>query len=183
MQIEDGCLVSLDVRLYDAQGGLLEASDAPVVYLHGAQDILPALEVALTGRAVGDELSLTLEPEDAFGDDDAQRVHLFTVDEVGGDVEIGMQFEGLPGQPSDGRIYTVTDRTREVVVLDGNHPLAGRTLRFDLRVAGVERATAAQIAEAQAMSVPGFLAVGTGPVDADRDADDTEDAPPGGRLH
>lgn len=167
MQIEDGCLVSLDVRLYDAQGGLLEASDAPIVYLHGAQDILPALEAALTGRAVGDELSLTLEPEEAFGDDDAQLVHLFTLEELGTDVEIGMRFEGLPGQPSDGRVYTVTDRTREVVVLDGNHPLAGRTLRFDLRVVNVERATAGQILEANATAVPGFVSVGAERLDPD----------------
>jgi FKBP-type peptidyl-prolyl cis-trans isomerase SlyD len=160
MQIEDGCLVGLKLRLRDAQGHLLEATDddgPPLVYLHGANDIFPAIEAALTGRAAGDRLSIALEPEQAFGDFDADLVHLVPLDSLGEGAAVGMQFEGLPGEAGDGRIYRVTDIGGDVAVLDGNHPLAGIALRLDVEVASVERATDAQLEAAQRPQVPEFL--------------------------
>ena len=76
MQIENGCLVSLDVSMYDAQGQLLEQSESPLVYLHGAGDIFPRIEAALAGQEAGFRTSLLLEPEDAFGAADASLIHL-----------------------------------------------------------------------------------------------------------
>lgn len=160
MQIEDGCLVSLKVRLRDAQGHLLEATEddgPPLVYLHGASDIFPAIETALAGRAAGDRLSIALEPEQAFGDFDADLVHLVPLERLGEGVAVGMQFEGLPGEASDGRIYRVTDIGGNVAVLDGNHALAGMALRLDVEVASVERATDAELDAARRPEVPAFL--------------------------
>lgn len=159
LRIEDGCLVTLKVRMSDAQGHLLEQTDAPLPYLHGAQDIFPAVERALAGRAPGDRVSLHLEPADAFGEYDAQLVHLVDRAALGRDVGVGMQVEGLPGVPGDMRVYRVTDVAGASAVLDGNHPLAGMALRFDIEVLSVEPLTAEQRAEAERTAVPPFLRV------------------------
>jgi FKBP-type peptidyl-prolyl cis-trans isomerase SlyD len=158
LKIEDGCLVSLDVSMYDAQGQLLEQTDAPLVYLHGAGDIFPRIEAALAGREAGSCTSVMLEPEDAFGDADASLVHLVECRKLGPKVEVGMRYEGLPGR-ADGRIYTVTDVAEGMAVLDGNHPLAGYALRFDLTVRGIERASEEELAAAQRPQPPEFLRV------------------------
>ncbi len=158
MKIVDGCLVSLHVRMFDAQGQLLEESDDPIVYLHGAGDIFPRIEFALDGREPGYRAVLTLEPEDAFGDFDAERVHLVAVEQLGGDIAPGMRFEGLPDHP-DGRTYLVSDVAEGMAVLDGNHPLAGRTLKFEVEVIDVQQASAEELTAAQAPAVPDFLRV------------------------
>lgn len=157
MRVAPGMLVSLQVKMFDAQGNLLEANDAPLVYLHGANDIFPAVERALEGKAVGDELSLRLEPEEAFGEFDAQLVHVVERSRIGRDATVGMRIEGLPGAAADARIYRVTDIAEDVAVLDGNHPLAGMALRFDIKVLGVQAASAEELAQAEAPQVPEFL--------------------------
>lgn len=158
MKIEDGCLVSLDVSMFDAQGHLLEKSEAPIVYLHGAGDIFARIEAALAGHEAGYRTTVPLEPEEAFGDADESLVHLVECDKLGAEVEVGMRYEGLPGQP-DGRIYTVTDVAEGLAVLDGNHPLAGWALRFDLHVRAVERASDDELAAAERPAPPEFLRV------------------------
>ena len=158
MKIEEGCLVSLDVSMFDAQGNLLEKSEAPLVYLHGAHDIFPRIEASLAGQEAGYRTTVQLEPEDAFGDADESLIHLVECDKLGANVEVGMRYEGLPGRP-DHRIYTVTDVAEGMAVLDGNHPLAGWALRFDLHVRGVERASEEERAGAERPRPPEFLRV------------------------
>jgi len=158
MKIEAGCLVGLNVRMFDAQGNLLEETDAPIVYLHGAGDIFARIESALANREAGFTASLLLEPEEAFGDFDADRVLLVEADTLGGEIVTGMRFEGLPGRP-DGRTYLVTDVAEGMAVLDGNHPLAGLTLRFDVEVVSVRPASADEMVAADAPEVPDFLRV------------------------
>lgn len=170
--IEDGCLVSLDVSMYDAQGQLLERTESPLVYLHGAGDIFARVEAALAGHEAGYRTSVMLEPEDAFGDADASLVHLVDCRRLGPKVEAGMRYEGLPGR-ADGRIYTVTDVAEGMAVLDGNHPLAGYALRFDLAVRSVQRASEEELAAARRPQPPGFLRV-VEPHDLHRPADDHE---------
>jgi FKBP-type peptidyl-prolyl cis-trans isomerase SlyD len=157
VKITAGTLVSLDVKMYDAQGNLLEASTDPLVYLHGVNDIFPAIERALQDQEPGFETSLQLEPHDAFGDDDPGLLHLVARSSLGTNVAIGMKVEGVPGQPKDGRIYTVTDLTDTIAVLDGNHPLAGRALRFFIKVRSVEKANHDELAEAEAPLAADFL--------------------------
>jgi FKBP-type peptidyl-prolyl cis-trans isomerase SlyD len=157
MKIQSGCLVSLDVRMFDAQGNLLEASEAPLVYLHGASDIFAGIERALEGKDEGDEVSVFLQPHEAFGDDDPDLLHLVERHLLGSDIALGMRVEGLPGQANDGRIYTVTDLTESVALLDGNHPLAGRALRFDVKVHGVEALSVDELADAERPAPPDFL--------------------------
>jgi len=154
--------------MFDAQGAALEDSgERPLVYLHGADDIFPRVEAALEGRQAGDSIALRLEPADAFGDDDASLLHLVPLAQLGRDIDLGMKFEGVPGRPADGRIYTVVDLTDEVALLDGNHRLAGRALRFEIEVLGVEPGGEALLEEAGRTALPEFLSLG--PRGGDRD--------------
>ena len=157
MKITDGALVSLDVKMYDAQGELLEQSDVPLQYLHGHEDIFPRIEEALTGKEIGAHLMLQLEPEDAFGDYDADLVMLAPVDDLGGDVTVGLRVEATGPQGEDQCVFTITDIADGMAVLDGNHPLAGMALRFDIRVVEVRPATEQELEEADAPRLPDFL--------------------------
>ena len=134
--------VKLRYRISDAQGEPIEAGERELTYLHGGYGaVLPRVEAALEGRAEGYELNLHLEPEDAFGDYDAELVHLASREHFPEDLEPGMGFQGLPGEPDDGRVYIATDLTEDTVVLDGNHPLAGMALRFEIRILSVSEAS------------------------------------------
>jgi len=107
--------------------------------------VFPRIEAALAGRSLGDTASFYLEPEDTFGDYDAELLKVVPRDRFPGLLEPGMTFEDVPGEPRDGLLYTVTDLTDEAVVLDGNHPLAGMGLRFDLEIDDLRIATAEEI--------------------------------------
>jgi FKBP-type peptidyl-prolyl cis-trans isomerase SlyD len=127
------------MELYDAQGVRLEAAP-DLTYLHGGYDqLLPALERALEGKAPGESIRLQLEPEDAFGDYDAGLIRLEPAERYGDGVQVGMEVE------EDSRFYTVTDIAGGKVVLDGNHPLAGMALRFFCHVVSVRTAKPEEI--------------------------------------
>jgi FKBP-type peptidyl-prolyl cis-trans isomerase SlyD len=143
MQIEAGRVVTLTYELRNVDGEPLEEEDARMAYLHGGHGgIFPKVEEALCGKDVGHELSLTLEPEDAFGEYDADLLRVEPRDRFPEALEVGMQFEGVPGDSDEeARIYTITDITEDTVVVDGNHPLAGERLWFKCSVADVRAAT------------------------------------------
>jgi FKBP-type peptidyl-prolyl cis-trans isomerase SlyD len=157
MKIDRSALVSLDVTMYDAQGNLLERSDEPLVYLHGHDDVFPRIEEALAGKEAGAQVALQLEPEDAFGDYDPALVLLMPLENLGDGVEVGMRVEGDGGQGAPGRIFTITDIAEGMAVLDGNHPLAGLALRFDITVIDVRGATEEELEDADAPRLPDFL--------------------------
>jgi FKBP-type peptidyl-prolyl cis-trans isomerase SlyD len=163
MKIADDALVSLDVSMYDAQGNLLEKSDAPLVYLHGRDDIFPRIEQALTGQEVGAHITLQLEPEDAFGNYEPDLVMLAPVKDLGTDVSIGLRVEAMGPGGEDPCLFTITDIAEGMAVLDGNHPLAGMALRFDIRVVEVREASAAELQDAERVVVPDFFSVGDAP--------------------
>jgi FKBP-type peptidyl-prolyl cis-trans isomerase SlyD len=144
MRIGRDTVVALDLELADLWGNPLQTSER-IRYLHGHDEILPALERALEGKEAGGKLALKLEPEDAFGEYDER---LLRVEPRAGFPEVleaGMQFEGVPGGEQDGVIYTVTDVAGDKVVLDGNHPLAGIAIEFRATVREVRGATAGEI--------------------------------------
>ena len=143
MRIERGKVVTLAFELRNARGESLEDADARLSYLHGGfGGIFPKVEGALEGKQAGAEVSLTLEPEDAFGEYDAELLRVEPRDRFPETLEIGMQFEGVPGESDEeALIYTVTDITDDAVVVDGNHPLAGERLWFKCSVQGVRAAT------------------------------------------
>ena len=144
MRIERGKVVILAFELRNAQGEALEDADAQLAYLHGGfGGIFPKVEGELEGKQAGAEMSITLEPEDAFGEYDAELLRVEPRDRFPETLEVGMQFEGVPGEAEEeALIYTVTDITDDAVVVDGNHPLAGERLWFKCSVQEVRAATA-----------------------------------------
>ena len=146
MQIDKDTVVALDVRLSDVHGNLIQQSAEAVQYLHGGYEgIFPLAEEALQGKAPGESVEARLEPEDAFGEYDAELVQLAERAQFPPELEIGMQFEQGGGPENDLLIHTVTDIAGDQVVLDGNHPLAGMALNFACTVVAVRDAAAGEI--------------------------------------
>ena len=143
MRIEPGRVVRLEVELKDCDGESVEDEGAELEYLHGGfGGIFPKVEAALEGRDVGEEVSVTLEPDDAFGDYDAELLRVEPRDRFPEILEVGMRFEGVPGErEEEARIYIVTDIAADKVVVDANHPLAGERLWFKCSVTDVRQAT------------------------------------------
>jgi FKBP-type peptidyl-prolyl cis-trans isomerase SlyD len=146
MQIAQDTVVVLDVQLSDVHGNLIQQSAEAVQYLHGGYEgIFPLVEEALVGRSPGEKIEVRLEPEDAFGEYDAELVQLAERSQFPPELAIGMQFEQEGGPDNDLLIYTVTDIADDQVVLDGNHPLAGMALSFACTVVAVRDASAGEI--------------------------------------
>lgn len=147
MPISRGKVVKLDYELKDSAGAALEDDGAQLEYLHGGfGGIFPKVEEALDGKDVGHEVALTLEPEDAFGVYDAELLRVEPRERFPEVLEVGMRFEGVPGDKEDeAPIYTITDITPESVVVDGNHPLAGERLWFKAKVNDVRAATSDEL--------------------------------------
>lgn len=149
MKIVKNSVVTARYTLSDAQDNLIEEGQEPMVYLHGGYDnIFPKIEEALEGKEVGFSTTIQLEPDDAFGEYDAELVKVEERNRFPSPLEVGMQFEGMPeeSEESEAHIFTVTDIAEDKVVLDGNHPLAGVALRFALTVEQVREASDEEIA-------------------------------------
>lgn len=146
-QIEKNSVVTLNYTVLDPDGEVIDDGAHPLVYLHGGYDgIFPLLEEALHGKAVGDQLQVKLQPEDAFGDYDEELILVEDADLFPENIEVGMSFERVSEDGEDEMIYHVTDVADGKVVVDGNHPLAGIALTFDVTVAEVRKATSEEIA-------------------------------------
>ncbi len=146
MNIGKNTVVTLNYRVTDSDGSLVDDGAHPIVYLHGGYDgIFPRIEEALQGKAVGDVLEIKLQPADAFGDYDAELVRIEPRSLFPENIEVGMQFERATEDGDDGELYTITDIADDKVVVDGNHPLAGIALIFSCTVADVRPATAEEI--------------------------------------
>ena len=145
MKIAKDTVVTLQYKVADAAGKLIEQSRDPMVYLHGGyENTLPKIEEALEGQEAGYETTLALQPEDAFGVRDEALVRVIPKSEFPPGVKVGGQLEGRTddGQP---RIFHVMKIKGPEVHLDGNHPLAGRALKFTIKVTGVRMASGEEI--------------------------------------
>lgn len=133
--------VTVHYRLFDSQGEPVESGEREITYLHGGYgDLFEPIERALEGQVEGFEASVYLEPDLTFGDYDPELVRLAPRASFPPELEQGMSFDGIPGEAADGRIWMVTDFSDDTVVLDGNHPLAGMALRFELKIVEVRDA-------------------------------------------
>jgi FKBP-type peptidyl-prolyl cis-trans isomerase SlyD len=147
MAIAENKVITLHYTLTDDAGTVIDQStDGSFLYLHGASNIIPGLENALTGKSAGDELKVTVEPEEGYGLRDDSRVEsvpreMFPEDS---DIKVGSQFhaEGPEGQMITVTVAGVEDDT---VTIDGNHPLAGVQLNFDVKVVEVRDASAEEL--------------------------------------
>ncbi|MBC7664540.1 MAG: peptidylprolyl isomerase [Caulobacter sp.] len=145
MKIEKDTVVTLQYRVTDAQGKLIEASDKPMTYLHGGyENTLPKIEEALDGKEAGYQVTLALQPADAFGERDESLAKTTSHAVFPPGVKVGGQLEGYTdaGQP---QVFHVVKIKGDKVLLDGNHPLAGKALKFTLKVTGVRAATEEEV--------------------------------------
>jgi len=148
MKIAKDTVVSLRYELSDADGTLLEKTDDPISYLHGGYDgIFPAVEEAVHGKDVGAQFNITMEPDEAFGEYEHDLVRVEPRNMFPEEIAVGMQFEGgaEDDDDEDYLLYTVVDVTDDEVTVDGNHPLAGKTLNFVGIITGVRAATAEEL--------------------------------------
>jgi len=142
MRIEKNTVVSVNYELSDSTGKIMEKTNSPFSYLHGGFDgIFPIVEEELQNMEIGNTCCVLMEPENHFGAYHSKLVREEPRDAFPENLEIGMQFEGAEKDSDNMLIYTVTDIAEDKVVVDGNHPLAGMTLRFDCTVTGVRSAT------------------------------------------
>ncbi|MDG1706087.1 MAG: peptidylprolyl isomerase [Porticoccaceae bacterium] len=148
MSIKDNSAVSFHYSLTDDEGQQLDSSAGkePLAYLHGAGNIIPGLENALTGKAVGDSMTVAVSAAEGYGEvqqeliQDVPRTSFQGIEQI----EVGMQFEAQTGQGGTVPV-TVTAVTDETVTVDGNHPLAGKNLNFDVSIEAVRDATAEEL--------------------------------------
>jgi FKBP-type peptidyl-prolyl cis-trans isomerase SlyD len=149
MQVTKNTIVTLDYNVTDPDGELIDAGTEPLIYLHGGYDgIFPTIEGALQGKKVGETVVVKMQPDEAFGEYDAELIEIEPREDFPEELQVGMQFEGLPegGHEDEALIYCVTEIADDKVVLDGNHPLAGMALVFTCTVTAVRPASAEEIA-------------------------------------
>ena len=158
MRIVKNTVVSLSYELSDSTGKILEKAGSPITYLHGGYDgIFPMVEEALHNKEIGHICLVYMEPANTFGEYDSDLVRMEPRDAFPDDIVVGMQFEGGDEDDSDDVIiFTVTDIADDKVVVDGNHPLAGMTLRFNCTVTDVRSATAEEISNGHIHDAHGY---------------------------
>lgn len=148
MKIANNTVVTVNYRLFNEDREEIDSSDdgQAIVYLHGGDELIDALEDALAGKAVGDELSVTLQPEEAYGNEDPDLIRDFHIDEFNGvEMKPGME---LQGKDPDGnyQLLRVQKVENDQVTVNMNHPLAGMVLQFDLLVKDIRAATEEEVA-------------------------------------
>ncbi|HVT89844.1 MAG TPA: peptidylprolyl isomerase [Tepidisphaeraceae bacterium] len=143
MQIAKNTVAKIDYTLTNPQGQVLDTSKGrePLAYLHGVGGIIPGLETALEGKSSGDQISVTIPPEKAYGHRNEELVQEIPRRMFQGvdNIQPGMQFQAQSQQGM--RVVTVVGLTGDNVRVDANHPLAGVTLNFDVKVVEVREAT------------------------------------------
>ena len=149
MKIKAPCIVRLVWHMQDSLQQDISEDKEPSDYFYGGEELFPKIEEALLDHQKGDQLDLYLEPEHAFGDYNSELVFFEARHIFPDHLEEGMQFEGLPqGTQNDAPadiIFNVTEIYDEHVVLDGNHPLAGLSLRLHIEILDVREASEEEI--------------------------------------
>jgi FKBP-type peptidyl-prolyl cis-trans isomerase SlyD len=144
VEIAENKIVGIDYTLTDSEGEVLDASEGrgPLTYLHGKGGIIPGLEEALTGKSLGEELKVSIPPEKGYGVRNDSLLNRVPKEVFKGQLEfeLGLQFpvQDQNGQP---RMVTIVHIEEEAIILDANHPLAGQTLNFEVKIVEVRDAT------------------------------------------
>lgn len=147
MHISENSVVHIHYTLTNDAGEVLDTSDGrePLMYLHGHHQIIPGLEQALAGKAVGESMNVTIAPEDAYGvreEAAIQKVPREAFEQVP-DLKVGMQLHG--DSPQGPMSVVVVDIADDVVTVDANHPLAGQTLHFAVKIESIRAATESEL--------------------------------------
>ena len=143
MKVEKNKVVSIHYTLTDNDGNKIDSSAGkePLVYIHGVGGLIPGMEDGLEGKVVGDKFDLKISPDKGYGEKNDQLIQSVPRSAFGDqDVKPGMQF-----QTQDQQVITVTKVGLDKVTVDGNHPLAGVELNFDVEVMEIREATAEEL--------------------------------------
>ena len=147
--IGDKLVVTIHYTLTDNSGEVIDSSEGadPLAYLHGTGNLIPGLEQALVGKTAGASMQVTISPEDGYGEIQPELIETVPKEAFEGvdSIEPGMAFEA---QGSDGqaRRIVVKDVSDDGIIIDGNHPLAGVELNFDVQVVDIREASEEEIA-------------------------------------
>jgi len=150
VKIEKKCIVSIHFTLSNAAGEKLDTTEGGEAssYMHGVGNLLPVVENALEGKQAGDNLQVTVQPEDGFGETKPELTRMIPVSTFEGvkNLQPGMR---LDAKDPDGHIQPVIIEaiTKDGVIINGNHPLSGQVLKFDISVEAVREATEEEIAQ------------------------------------
>jgi len=147
MQISDKMVVTIDYTLKDDNGTVLDSStEGNFAYLHGANNIIPGLENALTGKSAGDEVDVSVSPAEGYGEHNETMIQAVPRDmfDPEQEIQVGMQFHAESPE-GDMIVVTVTDVEGDDVTVDGNHPLAGVNLNFGVKVVDIREASEEEI--------------------------------------
>ena len=151
MKVEKNKVISLEFTMTNDEGEVLDSSleNGPFVYIQGANSIVPGLEDEVNGKSVGDQFDITLEPKRAFGEINKESIITLPRDNFKGvdaELEIGMELEMTDEEnPENTYLVAITELTENDVTINGNHPLAGVTLRFVGKVSKIREATAEEL--------------------------------------
>ncbi|MCK5786970.1 MAG: peptidylprolyl isomerase [Candidatus Sabulitectum sp.] len=144
MTIENNCIVSIHYKLKNKYGEVINASSEgePLTFLHGSGAIIPGLDKELVGRQAGDEFSVEIPPEDGYGQIDPCLYAVLKIETFSGidEVKPGMQFQAQD-EKGNSQIIRVMAVEGDQVTVNRNHPLAGETLYFDIKVESVQNAS------------------------------------------
>jgi FKBP-type peptidyl-prolyl cis-trans isomerase SlyD len=154
MQISQHKVVTIDYTLTDNDGTIIDSSEAdePLAFIQGIGNIVPGLEAALEGRNPGDAFKVSIAPAAAYGERDEALMQVIDSEIFSNleDLQVGVQFEARSGETQ--RRYTVMAIEGDRVTVDGNHPLAGVTLNFEVLIKEVREATAEELSHGHAHS-------------------------------
>jgi FKBP-type peptidyl-prolyl cis-trans isomerase SlyD len=145
MKIDKDTAVTLRLTIAESNGKLIQSGKTPIAYLHGGYDnLFPKLEAVLQGQETGFKATVDLTPEDAFGERDESLLRTISKKDFPPGVKVGGELQGYDDAGEE-QIFTVLKIKGDQVMLDGNHPLAGKSLRIGLEVLSVRAATAEEI--------------------------------------
>jgi len=147
LSIDNNCVVTIHYTLTGDDGDVIDSSRGgePLVYLHGARNIIPGLENELQGKNAGDSLKVSVAPADGYGEYSADALHKIPRSAFEGveDIQPGMQFQ--TEGPHGVQVVAVKIVDGDEITIDANHPLAGKTLHFDVTIEDVREATPEEI--------------------------------------
>ena len=157
MNIANDRVVSINYTLTNARNQILDATGLePFSYLHGHRNIIPGLEKALDGRRLGDTFTAHIPAAEAYGERSEKLIATVPLDRFGGAASIqpGMQFHAETPD-GDMQLVTVTAVEGDTVTIDGNHPMAGEDLNFDVSVVDIREASAGELQQGHVHSAEG----------------------------
>ncbi len=153
MTISDKHVVTIHYKLTGDDGDTIDSSEGkdPLVYLHGTNNIIPGLERALSGKTTGDSVQVTVQPEDGYGPINPELIQTVPHSAFEGidTVQPGMQFQAK-GPKGEAQLITVQSVNDNGVIIDGNHPMAGKVLHFDVSIESIREATEEELSHGHA---------------------------------